>query len=209
MKKRVAMILIFTRTAYATVSTGPYIGIELGTDNQIITYQPSAYGINTNGSQLYNANYGFMGRLNFGYAFDRYNSIEIGPSYYFSQNYNFPAGNGTMGVSATSLDFSYLPSLPISQSKLSVFGRLGFAYDWINSDVSSCNCNNFNNQVLSGSNFADVIGAGLKYNFSVHSSMRVEWIANGLFFPVGIGNGGVNAANWSTQQFLAGINYHF
>ena len=208
-------LLLFTlsTSVYATVSSGPYVGIELGTDNQIINFQSSAFGLNTSNSQLYNPSWGFMGRLNFGYNFDKYNGIELSPNYLFSTNYNYPNNNGSMSIDATTLDLSYLAYLPITQSKLSVFGRIGFAYNWINnsgSNTTGCNCGNsaqFSSPT--GSNFADVIGAGLKYNLGTNSSVRIEWIANGLFFPIGLTSNSTNVANWTAQTFLAGLNYHF
>ena len=202
------MLLTVSFPTWASVNSGPYVGVELGTDNQIVNFVPSAFNLNTNGSQLYSPNWGFAGRINFGYNFNKYNGVELAPTYYFSQNYNYPNGSGSTGISATSLDLSYLPTFPIADSKWSVFGRLGIAYDWINSSTSSsCNCGV--SSTPSGSNVADVIGAGFRYRISLKSSFRVEWIANGLFFPIGIGNNNGNIANWSTQSFMAGINYHF
>jgi hypothetical protein len=196
--------------SYATVSNGPYVGLELGTANQIVTYQPSAFDLNTNGSQLYNPNYSFLGRVNLGYNVDKYNGFELGTSYFFSSSSSYPNGNGSMSTNTTSLDLSYLLYLPISSTKISVFGRLGFAYDWINNANSGgCGCGTSSNLNPSGSNLADVIGAGLKYNIGPHTSFRIEWIANGLFFPVGINNGSQNIASWTAQTYQAGINYHF
>lgn len=210
MKKIIPTTILCTvllPAAWASVNSGPYVGIELGTDNQIVNFVPSAFNLNTSSSQLYNPNWGFAGRINFGYNFNKYNGIELAPTYYFSQSYNYPNDFGSTGINATSLDFSYIPTFPITDSKWSVFGRLGVAYDWVNSSNSSCNCGA--SSVPSGSNVADVLGAGLRYRISLNSSFRVEWISNGLFFPIGISNDNENIANWSTQSFMVGINYHF
>lgn len=214
MKLRLVILFsVISVPCFAGVMSGPYVGASIGVDNQIVTFNPGVANISTNGSQLYNSSAGFMGRLNVGYNFNKYSGIELAPSYYFPQNYNYPAG-GSVDIGATSLDLSYLFSLPISQSKFSVFGRVGLAYDWVNSgseNNTNCGCGNqsLSNLAISGSNFADLIGSGLNYNLSNNTSVRVEWIANGLLFPIGLSSNSQNVANWTTQQFLAGVNYHF
>ena len=206
-----ALACVINNYSNATVSNGIYTGIELGAANQIINYQASAFGENTNGVQLINSNVTFMGRFNLGYNADKNNGFELGTNYFFNSNSSTPNGNDNLSTNTTALDLSYIGYLPISQSKLSVFGRVGIAYDWINSSTSnSCNCNNNQSSFQpSGSNFADVLGAGLKYNLSSHASIRLEWIANGLLVPVSINNGSQNIASWTAQTFVTGINYHF
>ncbi len=203
------LVLVSTKYSYATVSSGPYVGVELGAANEIINYQASAFNINANGAQLYSPQWTFLGRLNFGYNVSKYYGFELSPSHYFTSNSPYPSGTGSMSTNTTALDFSYIAYLPISQTKLSVLGRVGVAYDWIgNSSSGECGCNQANFQP-SGNNFADVLGAGLKYNLGAHTSLRLEWIANGLLFPVSINSGSQNIASWTGQTFEAGINFHF
>lgn len=208
---RLGFIVMLGITTYsnATVSTGPYVGIELGAANQIINYQASAFNLSTNGAQLYNPEWTFLGRLNFGYNLNKYTGFELGTNYFFNSSSPYPNGNGSMSTNTTALDLSYIAYLPISQSKFSAFARVGVAYDWItNSSSAGCGCSQANFQP-SGTNFADVLGAGLKYNLGAHTSFRIEWIANGLLFPVSINSGSQNIASWTGQIFEAGINYHF
>ncbi len=197
----IATLLIMSNSI-ATVSNGPYVGVNIGAANQAINYQASAFNLNTNGSQLYNPEWSFMSRLNLGYNSSKNNGFELGTSYFFSSDSNYPDGSGTMSTNTTSADISYLGYLPISQTKLSVFGRIGVAYDWVSTSSTS-------SLSPSGENFADILGAGLKYNINGKTTFRIEWLENGLFFPVGINSGSLNVASWSAQTFETGINYHF
>jgi len=190
----------------ASVSNGFYTGIEGGVANQLVNFTPSAFTLNTNGSNLDNYALGMLLRLNLGYNFDKYNGLELGTTYDFAVSHNYPNGMGSISPSATTLDASYLLYLPTVIEKLSVFGRVGVSYDWVSCQVE-CNCNN--DLVVSGSDFADVLGAGIKYNLSPQFSFRAEWIVNGLFFPIGLSSGSLTVGNWTNQSFQAGINYHF
>jgi opacity protein-like surface antigen len=206
----IALIFCLTSYSHATVSDGPYLGLELGAANQIINYQANSFNVATNGVQLYNSELTFLGRLNLGYNANKYNGFELGTSYYFNSGSNYPTGSGSMSTNTTSLDLSYIGYLPISQSKFSVFGRIGAAYDWINnSSANDSNGGIFVGMRPSASSFADIVGAGLKYNLGRNASFRLEWIANGLLFPVSINSGSQNIASWTGQTFEAGINYHF
>lgn len=190
----------------ASVSNGPYIGLEVGGANQLIKFVPSNFSINTNGSNLDNYALGFLMRLNLGYNIDKYNGFELGTTYDFTTGHSYPNGMGNLNTNAWTLDGSYILYLPTIVEKLSVFGRLGVAYDWINNN-SDCNC--AGNPTVSGNGVADILGAGIKYNLSPQASFRVEWIANGLLFPVGIASTTTNVGSWTNQSFQLGINYHF
>lgn len=191
----VALSLISSSYVYASTTSGPYVGIELGAANQIVEFNPNALS-GVNGS--YNSQATFMGRLNFGYNVDRNNGFEISPSYYVDQGFNYPNGQGTMNLNGTSLDISYLPNLPLTATHWSVFGRVGAAYDWLGTQTSQ-----------SAASFADVLGAGIRYNMNASLSLRMEWIANGLLFPISINDGSQNIASFTSQQFIAGLNFHF
>ena len=111
-------------------------------------------------------------------------------------------------MNATTVDASYILSLPTVIERLSVFGRIGVAYDWINSSTGSCGCGGSTVGILTGSSFADVVGAGIKYRMSPKLSWRIEWIANGLLFPVGL-SAGSQFGLWTNQTFQTGFNYSF
>lgn len=197
MKKLIITLsLISSSCVYASTTSGPYVGMELGAANQIVEFNSNAIS-GTNGSS-YNSQATFMGRMNFGYNVDRNNGFELSPSYYVGQGFNYPNGQGTMNLNGTSLDLSYLPNLPLTATHWSVFGRMGVAYDWFGTQTSQ-----------SASNFADVLGAGLRYNMNASLSLRMEWIANGLLFPISINDGSQNIASFTSQQFIAGLNFHF
>jgi opacity protein-like surface antigen len=210
-KKYIFAVLLLPATVFASASSGPYIGIEAGAANQIVTFTPAAFDFSTSGNSLYNSLLGLVGRLNLGYNMDQYSGFELGANYNFGANFNYPNNSGSMNITATTFDASYIFSIPTVIRKLSVFGRVGFAYDSINSSGSTeCNCGN-PSALLNpgGSGFADILGAGIKYNISPSTSFRVEWISNGLIFPVGVSSGSQNVANWSEQTFQLGLNYHF
>lgn len=196
---------LFITLSYATVSDGPYIGAELGGSNQNVNFLPSSFNLNTNGSNLDNPHWGMMARLNLGYNLDQYSGFEFGTSYTLPISHQFPDSSGNTNLSVTSLDWSYILSIPTIVDGWSVFGRAGFSYNWLNGG-NGCGCENNN---LNGYGFADVLGAGLKYNISPNTSFRMEWLANGLFFPIGVGKNSNLVANVDSQNFLAGINYHF
>ncbi len=212
MKKSILILsLLISSQCYATVSDGPYLGINIGGANQNISFLPNSFNLNTNGSNLSNYSWSFLTRLNVGYNIDKWNGFELAPSYIFSSNYQYPNNNSSVSFSATTLDLSYIGYLPISDTKLSVFGRIGIAYDWVNNGSNSGCSYSSTTQGLNpaGSNFADILGAGIKYNLGPNSSFRIEWISNGLIFPVGINSGSTNVANWNVQTFQLGMNYHF
>jgi opacity protein-like surface antigen len=195
----------FLSCAYASVSNGPYVGVEAGVANQILNYNVASFNLNTNGVNLTNAAAVPLIRGNFGYNINKISGFELGASYNFNSSHTSPIGSNSFNMNATTLDASYILSLPTVFEKVSVFGRIGFAYDWINS-ADSCGCVISNG--MSGSGFADVLGAGIKYRLSTALSWRLEWIANGLLFPVGI-NAGSMQANWTNQTFQTGLNYSF
>lgn len=206
MRYKSVVFLLLPGFAISSVSNGPYVGIEIGAANQIVNFTPSTFGLNTNGSSLYNSSVGFLTRLNIGYNLDRYNGFELGTTYNFETNHNLPNGDGSLNTTATTLDLSYLLYLPTFVSKWSIFGRFGVAYDWINTSATCCDLGNGN---PSGSSFADVLGAGLMHRITPNTSFRLEWIANGLIYPPGINNGAVSVGNWTNQTFQLGMNYHF
>lgn len=213
--KKLSLLLISLSPAFVFAGSvnngGWYVGLNAGGANQIVSYNPSAFNLNTNGSELYNPSWGFVGRVDGGYNFNKWSGLELGAAYYSGSGSSYPTGSGTFNPSTSSLDFSYIAYLPISQTDFSVFGRIGIAYDWINNDGTSsgCNCSGVAALDPSGSNFADVLGAGIRYKMSMHSSLKLEWLANGLIFPVGINSGSTSVANWSAQTFQIGAAYHF
>lgn len=196
------ILIIFPGCAFATVSNGPYVGIEAGVSNQIMIFNGNT-SENTTSNNSYNTSLGGIVRLNLGYTLNRYSSFELGGNYTFSNSFVSPIGS-TFSLNNTSTDFSYLLNLPTTFNGVSVFGRIGAAYDWINSN--SCNCNGGG---VSGSNLTDALGAGVRYNLTSNTSFRVEWLENGLIFPIGISSGSQNVASWTNQMFLAGINLSF
>ena len=143
-----------------------------------------------------------MGRFNLGYNADKYNGFELGFNYNALPGYAYPNNAGSLTGSVSTLDASYILYLPTIVQKLSVFGRVGVGYDWINGNSS-------NGLSPSGANFADVLGAGIKYNISRKMSFRLEWMGNGLLIPVSVNSGSTNVANFSEQVFMLGLNYHF
>lgn len=209
MKKYIGMWLFVIQFANASVSDGPYIGIEGGIANQEVNFSNGSFNLNSNGLNLATAATAFLLRGNLGYSFNKYSALEVGSTYTFNSSIVNPAG-GNFNINATTIDLSYLLSLPTSVDRLSVFGRIGFSYNWINSaSEGNCTCNpNSSTTGINGSNFADVLGAGIKYRLSPSLSWRIEWIANGLLFPVGLTGNGVNAS-WVNQTFQTGINYSF
>jgi len=206
--KLIILLLFFISNVIASVSEGPYIGLEAGLANQNTSFNQNILNLNLNGSTINNYSYGLLARLNLGYNGDKYNGFELGTNYYFSTSHSYPVGNSNLNTNALTLDASYILNLPTAIEKLSIFGRVGVAYDWINIGNQSCNCNTSSN-LQNGSGLADILGAGIKYNISPKTSFRLEWLSNGLIFPVAINNSFTNIANWNAQTFQLGINYHF
>lgn len=199
--KNLRYMLLLPGIAVASTTSGPYLGISLGIANEINQLDPSTFNNNAGVSTLYQPHVAFDGRLNFGYNFSRYNGIELAPSYLFSQQIELPNNAGSANLQGTSLDLSYLPNLPLTANRWSIFGRIGASYNWLNL--------NNDNLTASATTFADILGAGVRYNVTPSNSFRLEWIANGLLFPIGINNGSSNVDLLTTQNFLATINFHF
>lgn len=165
-KRILPIIAICTaNSCFATANSGSYIGLELGAANQSLDFQQSAFNLNSNGSNLINNQWSGIGRIFGGYNFNKYNGVEAGFSYGTGSTYNYPDGTGSMTSNTSIIDIAYIPMLPISNSNWSVFGRLGVEYAWINSSGGEgCNCSGIINPINpSGSNFADEIGAGMRY----------------------------------------------
>lgn len=198
---------VFTVSVYAS-SSGFYAGVEAGGSNQILNFVPGAYGFNTNGSSLTNSTWTFDGRLDGGYKLDRYNSFELGWMYTSQAGYSLPDNTNNIGLNASTIDLSYMFTFPTKVPGFSVFGRVGVAYDFINANGGGCNCGVVTMNP-GGSNFADILGAGIKWDVSNRVTTKLEWISNGLLFPVGISSSGNNVANWNSQTFNIGVDFNF
>lgn len=192
---------ILPSSAFATVSNGPYVGLEGGISNQIVIFNANTTLNNANNNS-YSSSASAAIRLNIGYNFNRYSGIELGGNYIFSNSMTAPNGNN-FATSNTAVDVSYLLNLPTVFDGLSIFGRVGGAYSWLN--ASSCNCSSDN---LSNG-LTDALGAGVRYNITSKTSFRVEWLENGLIFPIQIKNNSQNTASWTNQMFLTGINVSY
>lgn len=204
--KKLLLLTLVPVFGFASVSNGPYAGLEAGVSNQIDIFNSST-AYNQNNSPTYASNQAFLMRLNAGYNFSKYSGLELGGTYNFGTSVSYPNSSAAnMNIQATTLDFSWLLYLPTTVDSLFVFGRVGGAYDWLNGS-GGCNCNG--TTAPGGGAFTDVLGAGVKYNVTSKTSFRLEWISNGLFFPVGINNGSTNTASWTNQTFMLGFNLHF
>lgn len=192
---------IISTQAFAWVNNGVYLGGEIGANDQIVHLNNSALNINGGNSSLSGGNTGFMGRLNLGYQFNSYSSLEFGENYAWNSDFQFPNDSGVARIRNNFIDFSYLLSLPITQSNFSAFGRVGVSYNWVGSNEADLS--------VSGSAFSTEIGAGMKYNITKYVNLRLEWIANGLWQPVGITANGQPVGKLSSQNFLFGSNYYF
>ncbi len=190
--------ILLINNCFASATQGSYLGLGAGIANQLVKFDSD--GLNTGGASLYLTKQTFEGRLNFGYNFDRYNGIELAPTYYFAQRFNLPTNAGDVNLSGTTLDLSYLPNLPLTANRWSIFGRVGLAYDWMGMSGAT---------TASGNSFADVLGAGIRYNIGSSNSVRMEWIANGLLFPLQMSSDGTNLATFTSQDFLISLNFHF
>lgn len=210
MKKLIVFLFLAggVSAAQATVTSGAYLGLEVGGANQNINYNTSSFDINTNGTSLTNNNWTGIGRLFGGYNFSRYNALEAGLSQSLSNSFSTPSNN-TFSSTSTVFDISYLPMLPVSNSNFNVYGRLGVGYAWLPGGQVGCNCNGGTQWNASGSNFTDVLGAGVRYKFANHWTMKIEWIADGLLFPVDINIGSTSVGSWSQQTFQTGVAFHF
>lgn len=191
-----------TANVFAIANDGAYLGLELGATNQSTNFNQSAFNTNATNSNVVNSQWNGIGRLYSGYNFDRYTGLEAGISYSFPTNYNYPNQSGAFSSSASVFDVSYVPMLPIAYSNWAVFGRVGAGYALL-SGGSSGQLN------PSGGNFTDVLGAGLRYKFTNHWTYKIEWIADGLLFPVGINSGSTTVGSWSQQTFQTGVSFHF
>lgn len=201
------MIIIpiaYSASAYAWVNNGGYVGVELGASNQIASFNSGTFDVNSGSANLDATQTGFLMRANLGYQFNSYSALEMGDMYSWGGNYQYPgnASNGSVQIGSNTVDVSYLLSLPITQSNFSVFGRLGVAYQWVNST-------GYNASGVDGGAFTDVIGAGIKYRMGKYTSIRAEWIADGLWQPVGLSANNQQVGNLSSQNFLIGINYYY
>lgn len=208
MRKLLFVGLISSAFVANAEQSGFYIGGAVGGSNQINNFTPSAFNVNTGGSSLNNSSWTFDGRIDGGYNLDKYNGFELGYMYTTGASFGLPDSSGTLNVNASTIDLSYILTVPVKIPGFSVFGRVGVGYDAVNSSGSSSNplYPQFN---PSGSSFADVLGAGVKWDVSRHFTAKVEWISNALLFPIGINSGGTNVANWNSQTFNVGIDYKF
>ncbi|MBX9866711.1 MAG: porin family protein [Burkholderiales bacterium] len=203
----IASLGLISINAYATANNGAYVGVSAGLSNQSMNFANAPFNLNTNGSNLDNNQWGGLVRLFGGYNFSSYTGVEMGASINTGTTYTYPNNAGTMNMNTTTWDLSYIPMLPIKNSDFTVFGRVGVAYDWIsNSGYSGGSQSGLE---PSGSNLVDMLGAGVRYKFNNHFTMKVEWIAEGLLFPVPINSGGTNVASWDQQTFQTGVSYHF
>jgi hypothetical protein len=196
--------LTYCASTYAWVNSGGYVGAELGVANQITSFNSGTFGVNSGGANLDASRSGFLARANLGYQFNSYSALELGNQYAWGGNYQYPGNsqNGSAQIGSNTVDFSYLLSLPITQSNFSVFARFGLAYQWVNST-------GYNASGMDGGAFTDVIGSGIKYRIGKYMSIRAEWIADGLWQPVGLSANNQQAGNLSSQNFLIGINYYY
>lgn len=206
MKARLYIFIFSTTLAtntFAWVNDGGYVGVEIGAANQFVNFNSNNFSLNTGSANLTSSQTGFLTRANLGYQFNSYSALELGANYSWGGNYQYPNSDGTIQIGSTTLDGSYLLSLPITQSNFSVFGRIGLAYSWINStgynDASG----------VTGGAFTDVLGAGMKYRLGKYTTIRMEWIADGLWQPVGLSADSQQIGNLSSQNFLIGVNYYF
>ena len=210
---KLLILLVLPCLSHATVSDGSYIGIEAGLANQIVKFNASAFNVDANGATLYKSAYGITTRLNLGYNIDEYNGFELGINYNLTTNITAPTGDSAINAAVWSFDGSYILSLPTAIRKLSAFGRVGVAYNWMptTNNSSGCNCSTVvtPSTDISGSSISDVLGAGIKYNINRNTSFRIEWLANGIFLPMPIKVGNQEVAMWTNQTFQIGINYHF
>ena len=190
-------------------SSGFYAGVGVGGSNQIVDFQPSAFNQNTNGSTLSDSTWTFDGRIDGGYKIDSFNSFELGWMYTSQASYGLPDGSNNINLNASTVDLSYIFTAPTKIPHFSVFGRLGVAYDFINATGGGCNCGVNNAMSPAGENFADILGAGVKWDISRLITTKIEWIGNGILFPVGLSNGGNNVANWTSQTFNIGVDFNF
>jgi opacity protein-like surface antigen len=202
-RKLMIAILTYITTvpAFAWVNNGIYLGGEIGVNNQIIDFNNSAFNVNGGNASLSGGNSGFMGRVNLGYQFNSYSALEFGENYAWNSDYQFPNDWGVSKIRNNFIDLSYLLSLPITQSYFSAFGRVGATYNWVGSSGS--------NLSVTGGAVSSEVGAGLKYNATKYVNLRLEWIANGLWQPVGVSANGQQVGKLSSQNFLFGSNYYF
>lgn len=201
-QKKYLLLSLVVTGVFANANSGAYLGLEVGAANQSINFNQSAFNLNTSNSSVLNSQWNGIGRIYSGYNFNRYTGLEAGVSYTMPTGYSYPDNNGSFFSPATVVDVSYVPMLPIAYSNWSVFGRIGVGYAWL-PDGSSSQYNS------SGSNLTDVLGAGLRYKFSNHWTYKIEWVADGLLFPVGINSGSTNIGAWSQQTFQTGVSFHF
>lgn len=207
MKKIISSLILtgVVSASNASVTSGGYLGLEVGGANQNINYNASSFNINTNGTALSDSSWTGIGRVFGGYNFSRYNAVEAGLSQSLSNSFNTTASGDKFSTTSTVFDISYLPMLPISNSNINVFGRLGVGYAWLPGGQVGCNCTSDTSFNASGGGFTDVLGAGIRYKFANNWSVKVEWIADGLLFPVGVDGAG----SWDQQTFQTGVAFHF
>ncbi len=195
---------LYSITGFASVSHGPYVGIELGGSKQTFNFNSSIFSLDTNGGNLTNSELGAVARFNLGYSLDKYNSFELGASYNFAFNYTYPNNQGSTLNNLWSQDITYILTLPTIVDKLAILGRVGLAYDWTHANSCCCQIGD-----ASVNTFSDVFGAGISYKLSSKSIIRVEWVSNGLFFPIGVNSGDTNIGSLTSNNFELGLNYYF
>lgn len=216
-KLQISIIFLYAISAqnlFATVSNGGYMGIGVGVVNQLLQFQVNSFALNLTEARVNSAALGALGRLNLGYNANKYMGFELGLTYNFIVSHKYPNNiDKSIKTGGWSLDGSYLLYLPTVINKVSVFGRIGLAYDWI-TDGSSSVCKCVHGQITEntfGNGFVDIVGMGLKYNLFPKLSMSLEWMSNGMFFPGGLFRSeGLNKiGNLSTQSFMMVWRYHF
>lgn len=191
------LLLALSAITFADVQ---YVGLEVGLSNQILSGDASTFNMNYN--NFYANSYNISGRLQVGNIFNQYNSIEVAYNYYSNLNYQMPDKNTLQGTT-NSFDGSYILSLPTFVTGLAVFGRVGVGYNW-----EAITTNPFNTGVQANG-VTDVLGAGIKYKFSDNWAWRLEWIADGLIFPISVTTNGQTVGTASIQSAFTGINYYF
>lgn len=210
--KKISLTAIFIAVssfASAGVTQGTYVGLSVGGANQFMNFNQGSFNQNTSGNDVIGQQWSGVGRVFSGYNFGRYAALEGGFAYTTSADFNYPNGLGDFNMNASTLDVSFLPMLPVSNSPITVFGRLGVTYNWLTTNSDNCNCDGKSLSAPYSANFADELGAGVRYKINANFSTRLEWLANGLIFPVGLNSGNTQVGKWSEQTFQIGGAYHF
>lgn len=151
-----------------------------------------------------------LGRLFIGYMLNRIIGVETAYTFWgtSTQSINVNSHILNYGQQPQSLEGQIVLSLPLGVSPLSLHGKFGLAYIYINGNNVSQNDYSINT-IPGGSGVTSVGGIGMGLNFAKNIKLDLDWVSYGFIEPVNILATGNNAAKWLSNNIELNLSYHF